>query len=222
MLTPTVFEIGYETDKPLSFVGGQFISIIIPGVGPNGKDLRRAYSIASSPEMRPLELCIKLVEGGPGTQYLFRLRPGDTFKALAAYGDFVYKPKQGCGVCFISTGTGIAPFRSIVLSEHYKNNPPIQAHCLFGVRTEDELVYEEAFAGVPNLKFIPTVSQPKGSWKGFLGRVTHYLSTLDATYPWLETEFYLCGNGSMIQEVKTFLSNKGVPKGSVHQEIYYR
>jgi ferredoxin-NADP reductase len=222
MLTPTVFETKFETHQPLKFTAGQFISIIIPGAGPKGRDLRRAYSIASPPEFNPLELCIKLVEGGPGTEYLYRLRDGDTFKAMASYGDFVFEPKPGRNACFISTGTGIAPFRSMVLSEHFKNNLPPQTHCLLGVRTEDELLYEETFGNIPNLKFVQAVSQPTEKWKGYSGRVTQYLSDLGDDFPWLETEFYLCGNGSMINEVKALLNSKSVAKDSVHQEIYYR
>src|SRR4051794_37022369 len=100
MLTPTVFETTFETDPPFNFVAGQFVSVVIPGAGPKGRDLRRAYSIASSPELRPIELCVKIVEDGPGTQYLYRLKPGDTFRAMAPYGDFVYKPKQNRKACF--------------------------------------------------------------------------------------------------------------------------
>src|SRR4051812_29923457 len=90
-LTPTVFHTEFETDHPLTFKAGQFISIIIPGAGPKGRDLRRAYSIASSPESKLIQLCIRLVEEGPGTNYLYNLKPGDKLKGWAPYGDFVYK-----------------------------------------------------------------------------------------------------------------------------------
>jgi CDP-4-dehydro-6-deoxyglucose reductase len=222
MLTPTVFETSFEPNAPLTFEAGQFVSMVIPGAGPKGRDLRRAYSIASAPESKLIELCIKLVEGGPGTQYIYRLRPGDPFKMVAPYGDFVYEPKPGRNVCFIATGTGIAPFRSMILSDHYKNNPPVRALCLLGVRTEDELLYQDTLGNIPGLEFISTVSQPTGDWKGFKGRVTHYLTGLEDRFPWLDTEYYLCGHGGMIQEVKTFLAEKGVSKDSVHQEIYYK
>lgn len=223
MLTPTVFETVIETDRPLSFKGGQFLSIVIPGAGPQGRNLRRAYSIASAPEKNLIELCIKLVEGGPGTQYLYRLRPGDTFQSVAPYGDFVYEPKVGRHACFIATGTGIAPFRSILLSDHYKENPPASAACLLGVRTEAELLYDLEFSNLPGLKFVPAVSQPaQQDWRGYKGRVTQYLSQAGNDFPWLETEYYLCGHGGMIQEIKLFLAEKGVAKASVHQEVYYK
>ena len=222
-LTPTVFQTTFETDKPLPFKAGQFISIVIPGAGPKGRDLRRAYSIASPPENPQIELCIKIVEGGPGTTYLNRLRPGDQFRGFAPYGDFVYEPKTGRNVCFIATGTGLAPFRAMALSEEFQMTLPQKSFCLLGVRTEDELIFQEEFEKIPGMKFVPTVSKPQGQWSGFVGRVTDYLRSLkDHEFPWSETEFYLCGNGGMITEVKSILTEKGVNTDSIHQEIYYK
>jgi ferredoxin-NADP reductase len=222
MLTPTVFEVAFETDKPFTFVAGQFCSIIIPGAGPKGRDLRRAYSIASAPEMNPIELCVKVVEAGPGTQYLYHLRPGDHLRMVAPYGDFVYKPQADRGICFIATGTGIAPFRSIVLSRQYSEALPKNAYCFFGVRSEEELVYLDLFEKHPSIHFVSAVSQASDKWQGFRGRVTDYIKTLGNSFPWLEMEYYLCGHGGMIQEVKTMLMGIGVTKDSIHQEIYYK
>ena len=222
MLTPTVFELSFDMDHPLQFLAGQFASIIIPGAGPNGRDLRRAYSIASAPEVRPVELCIKVVEEGPGTQYLYRLRAGDPFRMFASYGDFVFRPKEGRNVCFIATGTGIAPFRSMLMSDYFQKNLPPQTYCFTGVRTEEELLYPELAQQFPDISFLDALSQPSGAWKGYRGRVTDYLRTLGPEFPWLNTEYYLCGHGGMIAEIKGLLWEKGVTKDSIHQEIYYK
>lgn len=223
MLTPTVFEVTFDTEQPFQFKAGQFISVVIPGAGPNGRDLRRAYSIASNPEKRPVELCVKLVPDGPGTNYLAKLRPGDVFRGFAPYGAFVYKPKPGRHVCFIATGTGIAPFRSMVLSEKFQNSPPVSTSCLLGVREEAELLYTQDFELMKGVRWVPAVSRPcTGEWKGFCGRVTDYLRSLGEDYPWLETDYYLCGGGAMIDEVKQLLKDKGVTKESIHQEVYYK
>jgi NAD(P)H-flavin reductase len=222
MLTPTVYEVAFRTEPAVHFEAGQFISVIVPGAGPNGRDLRRAYSIASSPDQGEIELCIKLVEGGPGSTYLYKMREGDKFRGFAPYGDFTYEPKDGRHAMFIATGTGIAPFRSMVLSKAFHAHPPVSAACLIGVRTEDELLYQSDFAHEHiRTQWIPTVSQPVGEWKSFRGRVTDYLRQLEAEFPWLETEYYLCGNGAMIKEVKELLAEKGVHKDSIHQEKYY-
>jgi len=221
MITPTVFELVFETQGEFKFNAGQFISIIIPGAGPKGRDLRRAYSIASSPENKSVELCVKKVEGGPGTTYLHGLAVGSQFRGFAPYGDFTYEPKPGRHAVFIATGTGIAPFRSMVISELYKKNPPKTATLLLGVRTEDEVLYDAELAQVPGLKWVPMVSRPNGKWAGTQGRVTDYLRSLGADFPWLETDYYLCGNGDMIKEVKAILAERAVDKESIYMEKYY-
>ncbi len=230
MLTPTVFHTEFEPDLPLTFQAGQFISIVIPGAGPKGRDLRRAYSIASSPQSKLIQLCVRLVDGGPGTNYLHKLRPGDQLKGWAPYGDFIYKTPSTKHACFISTGTGISPFRSIIESSHYHDNRPISALSLHGVRTEDELLYLNNFSNLPRTTFVQAVSQPSDQWKGYKGRVTDYLRGLQdrvqdkvqEKFDWVNTEYYLCGNGAMITETKALLLEKGVPKESIHVEVYYK
>jgi ferredoxin-NADP reductase len=227
MLTSTVFEVTFDAEKnqpehpEFHFEAGQFVSVVIPGAGPKGRDLRRAYSIASAPQIRPVELCVKLVEEGPGTNYLYKLREGDQFRGVAPYGDFTYESKAGRHACFIATGTGIAPFRAMVFSKEYKAVPPASAWCLMGVRGEDEIVYESEMSKVPGLKWVSTVTQPQPGFTGFRGRVTDWLRAQGPEFPWLETEYYLCGNGAMIKEVKEILETKGVQKDSIHQEKYY-
>ena len=227
MLTPTVFEILFEPEPQVEFKAGQFVSIVIPGAGPNGRDLRRAYSIASEPKARPVELCVKLVEDGPGTNYLYKLRPGVNFRGFAPYGDFLFEPKPGKNACFISTGTGIAPFRSMIFSQEFDQQPPPKAWALLGVREENELLYEDemiarAKKGGTELHWVPCVSRPKGEGPFFRGRVTDWFRAQGEDFPWLNTDYYLCGGSAMIDEIKKILADRGVDKESIHQEIYYR
>ena len=222
-VTPTVFHLAFKTDADFEFKPGQFVSVLIPGAGPQGRDLRRAYSIAASPEERPIHICVRLVVNGPGTNYLSKLKPGDTFKAQAPFGEFVYKPKPGRRVCWIATGTGISPFRSMAMSRLFRDFPPVSALCLFGSTDETELLYNDLFTGFDHLEWKVCLSRPSPQWKGYKGRVTHYLENLGDSFPWMETDFYLCGNGAMIEEVKKFLmQGKGIPKEAVLQEVYYR
>jgi NAD(P)H-flavin reductase len=222
-VTPTVFHLVFQTEPAFEFKPGQFISVLIPGAGPQGRDLRRAYSIAASPEERPIHLCVRLVAEGPGTSYLSKLNPGDTFKAQAPFGEFVYKTRADRHVCWIATGTGISPFRSMALSHAFRESAPQSTLCLFGATDETELLYNELFSELDQLDWKVCLSRPSANWSGFKGRVTHYLERLGDTFPWAETDFYLCGNGAMIEEVKNFLmQGKGVKKDAVFQEVYYR
>lgn len=223
MLTRTVFELQLEANDELDFEAGQFISLVVPGAGPKGKDARRAYSIASPPKTRPIELCIKYVEDGAATRYLSNLKPGDELTAYAPYGRFIYRTTPDRNVCFIATGTGVAPFRAMVASERYQQHPPRLAHCLYGARHDTEILYEEELAHTPGVKWIPMISRPSETWTGRQGRVTEYLKEHPEEFDWANTDFYLCGNGAMIQEVKQFLKEeKGVEKRAIMQEVYYK
>lgn len=220
-VTPTVFEIRFKVEPQISFLAGQFVSVVIPGAGPKGRDLRRAYSIASSPEDPEIELCIKKVEGGPGTTYIDGLKVGEPAKIFAPYGDFIYKTPKTRDVCFIATGTGVSPFRSILNSNAYREGPAAHAACLFGVRHEKEILYQEELGNYTGLRWVPCVSRPEGSWSGYAGRVSQYLKEQFEDLVSLNTDFYLCGNGEMIKEVKEFLNSKDIPKSQIYTEKYY-
>jgi len=227
-LTHDVIELHFEPKTPFDFDPGQFISILIPGAGPGGRDLRRAYSIASAPGLTHqnrsvLELCVKIVEGGPGTQYLNSLAVGDTLKGIAPYGDFIYKSKPNKHVLFISTGTGIAPFRSMVYSKIYADHKPLTTRLLFGARDVGDLLYvDELDSALGKHAFIKTLSKAKHEFDGFKGRVTDWLRHHADKIHWKETDFYLCGNGAMIDEVKRILAEHEVEKTSIYQEVYYK
>jgi len=225
-LTADVFEMVLESSAPFLFAPGQFISVLIPGAGPGGRDLRRAYSIASSPELMPtkniFELCVKLVDGGPGTNYLNQVKIGESIKGHVPFGDFVYKTKGPRHVIFIATGTGIAPFRSMLLSKVYAENMPLTTKLLFGARDTNDLLYIDELSPLLSTDFVQTLSRPTTEWPGFKGRVTDWLRENSLSLDWKHTEFYLCGNGAMIDEVKQILTQHEVEKSHIHQEVYYK
>ncbi len=218
-LTPTVVSLRFEPSKKFRFEPGQFLSVVVPNPA-GGRPLRRAYSFATAPE-QGFGLCVKHLPGGPGSSYLAALKEGDSFKAFAPYGDFFYEPRLGRQACFISTGTGVAPFISMLHSSHYRENPPAKAISLFGARTEDEIIYPGLFRSL-GLEEVNAISQPKAPWQGFKGRVTDYLKSLPGDWGWHSTDFYICGNGEMVAEVRKILrEGHGVPETSILQEVYF-
>lgn len=223
-LTHDVFELKIARPEGMTFQAGQYISIVIPGAGPGGRNLRRAYSIASAPQWSDIELCVKLVDGGPGTTYLNSLQEGSEFEGQAPFGDFVLEHDQSAPCLFIGTGTGLAPLRAMVLSDEWKSKAPVGF--LLGVRAEQDIIYPELFGnerpqqlqGQAHVKIC--LSRPVGNWSGFKGRVTDYLREMD--WDFARSHYYLCGSGAMIAEVKEILGNvKGVPKEQIHTEKYF-
>lgn len=226
-LTPTVFELSFEVEPKIEFRAGQFLSLIVPGAGPHGRDLRRAYSIASSPDLRPFQFCIKRVEGGPGTTFLDQLKIGSTFQAMGPYGDFTAKTPPDRGMCFIATGTGIAPFRSMLFAKEVLDSAPGRPLLsLFGSRDATELLYVDEMNSVPGHRFVTALSRVDEATAkanhAFRGRVTDYLKAHKKDFPAAGWDFYLCGSSAMIEEVKSILTDFGFDKKQIHQEVYYK
>lgn len=222
-LTPTVFRLRFEPLKRFDFEPGQFVSVVVPAMSKTVKPVKRCYSFAGTPEEARqqgfYELCIKHVEGGRGTNYMASLSRGDLFRVYAPYGHFTLrKTTQRKNICFVATGTGLAPFRSMALSQQFKTIAT-SAMVLFGARTADEVFFKNEFerAGV---KFVPTVSRDEKSGL-FQGRVTDYLKSLPKGFSFHDTDFYLCGNGEMVAEVNSLLRGAlGVPEKHIHKEAF--
>lgn len=219
-LTPTVMGIRFEPSKRFAFQAGQFLSLIVPGGENDPNVVKRAYSLSSAPDGENYELCVRYVPGGRGSEYLKSLRSGDPFSVFAPYGHFTYQPKPGNNVCFISTGSGIAPFRSMVLSREFMEQRPERVWMLMGARTEDEVIFPGFFEHL-GIETVRAISQPSPKWSGFHGRITNWLRSLDADFPWHTTDFYICGNADMALEVRKILSGRGVPETNVHLELFF-
>jgi NAD(P)H-flavin reductase len=221
-LTRTVALLRFKPSKPIRFEPGQFVSVRVPDLSVPTGAVRRAYSIASSADSNDvLELCIQQVEGGIGSQFMTHLKPGDTFLAAAPFGDFFFDTSPERNACFICTGTGIAPFRSMILSPEFQTNGPQRSLLVLGVRTEQDLLFPGELER-HGVQVVPALSQPSQQWTGFRGRVTDYLASLPQGWVWKSSDFYLCGNGAMVNEVREqLLRHRRVSHTQIKQEVYF-
>src|SRR4051812_681802 len=105
-LAPEVRHFVFEVSevKELPFKAGQFVSF---EQNVHGKNITRAYSIASRPEGNRFELCLNLVREGPFSPPLFAMRPGDSVDMTPPLG-FSPVRNPAKDALFIATGTGIA------------------------------------------------------------------------------------------------------------------
>lgn len=223
-ISPTVMKIRFEPSRRFPYEPGQFLSVFVPNPDGSKKFLRRAYSFANPYNLAirdGYELCVRQVPGGIGTGYLSTLQVGDKFHATAPYGDFVYRGVEpGQSVCFIATGTGIAPFRAMILSSVFEENRPEKTTVLFGLSSEKEIFYkgELETKGVEVVHAVPRASD---NWPGFHGRVTDYLKQLPQTWPWHGTQFYICGNPNMVVDTHKLLTQSfGVTEANIHKELF--
>lgn len=219
-LTPTVkvFRLAFDSEIKFSFVAGQYVMVDVP----KGDSLvLKPYSIASPPYQKgTIDLCIKYVEGGYVSTYFHtRVRVGDVLTIHEALGFFVDRGGPHERV-YVGTGTGIAPIRSMILDLYHSGfEGPMSVY--FGVRYEDELLYEADWrkleAEHPAFRFIPVVSRPK-TWTGRTGWVQEALR--DTLRDPASKEVYVCGLVPMVKAVKPLLMELGVPRQQIHTEKY--
>jgi NAD(P)H-flavin reductase len=180
----------------------------------------RAYSIASSPSnRRAIELVLNHVPGGPGSGYLFGLRDGDATTFTGPVGAFTLRDGQR-DLLFVATGTGIAPFRSMLWSLADAASRR-RVTLYWGLRSEPDLYYQDELYALrerlPNFSFITTLSQPVGAWRGAVGRVSPLVDRDVSDVANLEV--FLCGNAAMIHDVRAIVRNKGLCP--IRTEQYY-
>ena len=217
-LTLTVKHFTFSVPDGFSFIPGQYVSLLVPFL--DGKLVKRPYSIASSPSQKGvINLTIKNVEGGHGTSFLFTMQKGDTLTFIGSLGAFTLRNKES-NLVFISTGTGIGPFRSMIkdLLEHGAQQ---QVYLFTGYRYEEEILYDEEFTTLAkkytNFHYYTIFSQPKNTTSE-KGRVQDLLAKhLPQDF---QGDFYLCGLHDMIDETKTFLEGKGFAKEHIYFERY--
>src|SRR5882757_10013022 len=150
------------------FVAGQWLSFKTNK--PDGEEITRAYSIASSPgEDNRLALCLNRVQDGFMSNFLCDMQEGQEISCQGPFGDFILRPPMRDTV-FIATGTGIAPFRSML---HWLLADPVrhqdkQLSLLFGNRTDKDIYYHEEFLDLagrhPNFSYLPTLSGGAPEW----------------------------------------------------------
>ncbi len=190
----------------------------------NGKEITRAYSIASPRGGSRFHLCLNRVPGGFVSNYLFGLKPGDEVQINEPLGYFTLR-HPGRRAVFVATGTGIAPFRSMLLDHLPKTQP--QVTLLFGVRYEHGLLYRDELEHLerhyPSFRFVPTITRPTETWTGRTGRVQSHLDEVLALHTPDEifnVDVYICGLKEMVDDVRKELKQRGFDRKQIIYEKY--
>lgn len=207
-----------------------------------GSLIKRAYSIASSSVAKEfLEFYIALVPSGALTPRLFALKPGEKiwmsqkFKGMFTL-DRVPAEKD---VVFVATGTGIAPYMSM-LRTHLADEPNRKFAVLHGARHSWDLGYRAELVAFkrdhPSFVYIPVISEPEDEvdeWSGTTGFLQDFWITHPLDKEWglrpspEHTHIFLCGNPLMIQNLLPVLETEGFEEhskrkpGQVHLEKYW-
>lgn len=203
------------------FIPGQFVTLDLP-IHEKPNKRWRSYSIASSPDgTNIIELLIVLAVGGAGTQYLFNeVSVGSELTFRGPQGVFVLPKEMENDIFFICTGTGIAPFRSMIQHIQSHSISFRNIYLIFGCRTKADLLYYNEFRDfenrLPGFTYIPTLSREK--WEGHHGYVHPIYQELCAAKQ--PAHFYLCGWKNMIDDAKKNILAMGYDKKSIELELY--
>lgn len=236
------------------FVPGQYTVLGLLGSAPRvpeaepedppsdpAKLLKRAYSIASSSlERGYVEFYLNLVTTGTLTPRLWALEPGARlFLSTRIVGTFTLdRVPEGKAVVLVATGTGLAPYMSMLRS-NLARDAERRVAVLHGARYSWDLGYRGELESLqrlrPNLRYIPSITRPAEDphFSGPTGRLQNLLGdgllerqcgiALDPA----STEVFLCGNPDMIREVQALLAARGFragrgrETGTIHIEEYW-
>ena len=191
-----------EPAERLPFRPGQFLSCLVPA---SGETLNRPYSLASSPDDARWEILLNLVPGGPGSQYLFERRAGDTIRVTGPWGTFVVDALPDAETIFVAERSGIAPIRAMLRdAAHRTPRPPLRL--LYGT---DLPLYRDELAELPGLE-VQVV--PAGDvWDAAVRR-------------WIDGDadrsrhFFICGVGAPVLALRDRLRAAGYARRAVQYE----
>ena len=215
------FWIQVQELEQFDFIPGQFVTLDLP-IHEKVNKRWRSYSIASWPDgTNVFELVIVLDKEGVGTNYLFnKIKEGDTLTLRGPQGIFTLRETLDEDLVLICTGTGIAPFRSMI---HHIKNQQIShknLYLIFGCRTQSTLLYYNELVQLqqelPGFNYIPVLSREE--WQGKTGYVHQVYEEICADKR--PAYFYLCGWKGMLDEAKKRILEMGYDKKAIHLEIY--
>ena len=202
-LSEGIYLIGFK--RNFIFKAGQVIGIAMEENGP-----RRLYSICSGEQEEEVLILYKVIDDGFLTPQLSDLEIGDNIWITAAGGEFTGNKDPAV---WIATGTGIAPFYSMLRSGLGENKT-----LLHGNRFLEQFNFYDEFHEALGQDYIRCCSAENGE-EVYPGRVTAYLEQQDELNPGLK--YYLCGSADMVVEARDILISKGIPFGNIISEIYF-
>ncbi|HMK22388.1 MAG TPA: FAD-dependent oxidoreductase, partial [Terriglobales bacterium] len=190
---------------------------------PDGEEITRAYSIASSPDGNHFTLCLNRVQDGFMSNYLCDLEEGAAIRGQGPFGDFILRPPLR-PTLLIATGTGIAPYRAMLQwlladPERHQNK---QFWLLFGSRHESDLYYHGEFlqlaAAHANFSYLPTLSKGSAAWRGLRGYVQEHVPGIVGNRT--DMHAYICGLDKMVSANRELLKSLGWDRKSILYEKY--
>lgn len=221
------FAIPAQQKSLFQYIQGQYITL---KTTIDGQEVRRSYSICSSPLENELRVAIKKVENGIFSTFANeKLHIGDTLMAMPPDGRFhtPLDPSQTRHYVAFAAGSGITPIMSIIKTV-LATEPHATFSLVYGNKNRANIIFKEQIDGLKNqylerFKVFHLLSREIADVPLFAGRISaekceiffkHLIDTTSAH------AFFLCGPEEMIEEVKTALLEQKVDPKKIHFELF--
>lgn len=220
------FNVPENLKENFAFQAGQYITV---KTTINGNEVRRDYSLCSSPKSGELKVAVKEVEGGTFSAYANNtLKAGDVLEVASPKGRFVFTPNDSKtkNIAAFAAGSGITPVLSIIkcaLEEEVYSKVIL----VYGNKTTKDTMFLDALLDLHhNYKerfSIQFVFSQEDEDDAIFGRIEK--STVNYVmknkHKHIDVDaFYLCGPETMIHTVKDVLTEHEIPQDRIHFELF--
>jgi ring-1,2-phenylacetyl-CoA epoxidase subunit PaaE len=224
-----VFEVPAALKQDFKYIQGQYLTLKLK-VG--GEELRRSYSLSSSPVSETeLRVAVKKVANGKGSTYINDvLKQGDMVEVMTPMGNFYSQMNASNSKHYVlfAGGSGITPMFSI-LKTVLAAEPKSKITLVYGNRDEESIIFREKLAmfekeEAARLRVIHVLEHPKQA----IAELQKGLLTQEKVLALFESvigvngdnEYFICGPGPMMENVKQVLEKLKAPKERVHIEYF--
>ena len=219
-------EIPKELQTEFQYVSGQYLTFIS---SIQNEELRRSYSLCSSPEESKWKVAVKEVEGGRFSNFACqKLKEGDELEVLPPNGKFCLPSKieDSDQFLLIAAGSGITPVISMIKTILHSSNATV--FLLYGNQNSDQIIFKDELLDLKNqfvdrlsLHFI--LSQEIVEEELFYGRIdVQKIRAFDKKLFDLSKikEIFMCGPEAMILDLKSEFIAKGLRDDQIHFELF--
>lgn len=218
-----LFSIPESLKEKFSFIAGQYVTL---KKEINGEDIRRAYSICSSPNKGELKVAVKAVENGKFSTFATtQLTKGDVLEVTAPEGKFVLEPTNNANYIGFAAGSGITPVLAMIKSVLEKSDATFTL--VYGNKSvADTIFYAELnelksqFENQFKLHYVFSRERNDEALFGRIdkGHVNYFIKNIykDVSF----TAAYLCGPEEMITIASETLQENGLDKSAIHFELF--
>jgi ring-1,2-phenylacetyl-CoA epoxidase subunit PaaE len=220
------FEIPEPLKKDFTFSQGQSLTM---RTNINKEEVRRTYSICSSPLDNEWKVAIKKVEGGLFSSFANQeLKKGDVLEVMQPVGKFYVELNPGNKKNYLgfAAGSGITPLLSIIKTT-LRTEPDSSFTLVYGNKSRSSIIFFEELEGLKNkylqrFNFINILSRERTDAPINFGRINNEkLNELEKLVDYTSfDETFICGPEEMIFCIKEYLEQKGIDKKKIHFELF--